>query len=71
MSKATVKRGLAMMEEILNGPPGTTDRTLAKQQKIAKAAAKETRMIHAAIERKEHCLDLLPDLDEEDDQDTP
>lgn len=72
MSKDTVKRGLAMLEEMMKGPPGVTDRTLAKQQKIAKQAAKDTRMAYAMVEKREYCEKLLPDLDEEDaDENTP
>ena len=66
MSKATVKRGLEQLAEIMAGPPGRTDKTLARQEKIRQAGLKDTRMAYAMIERQEYCLDQLPDLGEEE-----
>lgn len=71
MSKATVKRGLEQLAEIMAGPPGHTDKTLARQEKIRQAGLKETRMIYAKIDREEYCLDQLPNLDEEDEDSDP
>lgn len=71
MSKATVKRGMEQLAEILAGAPGRTDKTLARQEKIRQAGLKDTRMAYAMIAHQEHCLDQLPDLDEEDDETTP
>lgn len=68
MSKATVKRGLEQLAEIMAGPPGRTDKTLARQEKIRQAGLKETRMLIARADTQAYCLDQLPDLDEEDEQ---
>lgn len=68
MSRSTVKRGLDQLAEIMAGPPGRTDKTLARQEKIQQAGLKDTRMAYAMIERQEYCLDQLPDLDEDDEQ---
>lgn len=67
MSRATVKRGLDQLAEIMAGPPGRTDKTLARQEKIRQAGLKDTRMA-AMVDHQEYCLDQLPDLDEDDEQ---
>lgn len=67
MSKATVKRGMDQLAEILAGAPGRTDKTLARQEKIRQAGVKETRMLIARADRQALCLDLLPDLEDDDE----
>lgn len=67
--KKNVSKAMDQMAQILAGPTGKTDRTLAKQEKIHQAVLKEDRMIYAMVERKQYCLDQLPDLDEDDEQD--
>lgn len=66
MSRATVKRGLDQLAEIMAGPPGRTDKTLARQEKIRQAGLRDTRMAYAMVDHQEYCLDQLPDLGEEE-----
>lgn len=64
--KKNVSKALAQMEQIMAGPTGKTDRTLAKQEKIHQARLKEDRMIYARVDHQQHCLDQLPHLDEDE-----
>lgn len=64
--KKNISDALDQLHEIMTGPPGKTDRTLARQEKIRKAGLKEDRMLYAMVERKAYVLDQLPDLGEEE-----
>lgn len=56
-----VKRALGEMEDFFS------PRQQRKRERIRQAGLKETRQIIAIIDKREYCLDQLPDLDDEDD----
>lgn len=64
--KKNIAKALGQMEEIMAGPVGKTDRTLAKQEKIRQAGLAEDRMIYAILDREQYCLDQLDELGEDD-----
>ena len=65
-----IGKAMSQMEDIMKGPPGVSDRTLAKREKdqkrIREAGLKEDRMLYAMTDRSAYCLDQLEDLGEEE-----
>lgn len=59
-----IERAMRQMEAIVS------PRQQAKRERIRQAGLKENRQIMASIAKQEYCLDLLPDLDDEDDNAT-
>ena len=71
MSHPLIGKAMSQLEEIMAGPPGVSDRTLAKREKeqkrIREAGLKEDRMLYAMADRSAYCMDQLDDLGDEEE----
>lgn len=66
--KRNIAKALGELDSIMSGPPGHTDRTLAKAQKIEKARVAEERRAYAMRDHEEFCIDQLPEMGDEEDE---